>query len=111
LTRVDCIIKLVYTALRLNHKGLTDGLDEQSRHVEEEQGDVEEVEEGFYVRQDFRVVLQAGQSDVDGTSAHTNGELLFTNEYTSPHSIRKDLPLAMTSRVRDEQGLRQAFGQ
>jgi hypothetical protein len=50
-------------------------LDEERRHVEQEERDVQEVEERLDFRQYRRVVLQAAHRDVNSTCAHTDREL------------------------------------
>lgn len=53
----------------------TDGLDEEGGAVEGEENDVEEEEDGLDSCERVRVLLEAGERDVDGTSAHADGEL------------------------------------
>ena len=56
----------------------TDSLDEEGGAVEDEENDVEEEEDGLDSRERVRVLFKAGERDVDGTSAHADGELWGT---------------------------------
>lgn len=53
----------------------TDGLNEEGQAVQEEEGDVDEVEDGLDGDESLGAALDTGQRDVDGTCAHTDREL------------------------------------